>query len=246
MARGTMPSVAQETSPTQSSSSSSCKKRRREDLDHHQLPFNPHSRHIFPDNIVLDGNQEFQHHASSPLTTRKLLPLPLSKRQRTSLDSQITKSPVSRGGEEPAAASKHRSATSPAPTPAAQQPVMSRCYICFRKPTKKTDLDSFADCQGCGQRTCFVCMRQCLGWGPSDLPSSTFPSSFMQTETSFTMLDADDTSASDFNFGKPGPKEEENGWTGGGHRQMVCSRCCVEKGADGDVVCLGCLPFVEG
>jgi hypothetical protein len=27
---------------------------------------------------------------------------------------------------------------------------------------------------------------------------------------------------------------------------VVCSRCCVEKGPDGDVVCLGCLPFSEG
>lgn len=39
-----------------------------------------------------------------------------------------------------------------------------------------------------------------------------------------------------------------DGWpnSGGGHRQRVCSRCCVERGEDGEVVCLGCLPFVEG
>jgi hypothetical protein len=36
------------------------------------------------------------------------------------------------------------------------------------------------------------------------------------------------------------------GWAKGGHRKMICSRCCVERGPDGDVVCLGCLPFVEG
>lgn len=29
------------------------------------------------------------------------------------------------------------------------------------------------------------------------------------------------------------------------HRGMVCSRCCVEKGADGDVFCLGCLRAEE-
>jgi hypothetical protein len=26
-----------------------------------------------------------------------------------------------------------------------------------------------------------------------------------------------------------------------GHRRMVCSRCCVEKGTEGEVCCLGCL-----
>ena len=31
-----------------------------------------------------------------------------------------------------------------------------------------------------------------------------------------------------------------------GHRQMVCSGCCVERGVDGDVVCLGCLPYAAG
>lgn len=25
------------------------------------------------------------------------------------------------------------------------------------------------------------------------------------------------------------------------HRRIVCSKCCVERGADGEVVCLGCL-----
>jgi hypothetical protein len=27
---------------------------------------------------------------------------------------------------------------------------------------------------------------------------------------------------------------------------MVCSRCCIERGAEGDIVCLGCLPRLEG
>ncbi|PSS03614.1 hypothetical protein BD289DRAFT_155920 [Coniella lustricola] len=38
------------------------------------------------------------------------------------------------------------------------------CHICHRRPAKKTELDSFADCQGCGERTCYVCIRECLGW----------------------------------------------------------------------------------
>lgn len=30
------------------------------------------------------------------------------------------------------------------------------------------------------------------------------------------------------------------------HREMVCSRCCVERGTEGEVLCLGCLRMVEG
>ncbi|KAI0199152.1 hypothetical protein F4808DRAFT_222232 [Astrocystis sublimbata] len=47
--------------------------------------------------------------------------------------------------------------------------LLSPCHICHRKPTKKTDLDSFGDCTGCGERTCFVCLRECQGWIPTAL-----------------------------------------------------------------------------
>jgi hypothetical protein len=30
------------------------------------------------------------------------------------------------------------------------------------------------------------------------------------------------------------------------HKGKVCSRCCVEKGPEGEVWCLGCLRAVEG
>lgn len=41
--------------------------------------------------------------------------------------------------------------------------VLAPCHICHRKPTKKTELDSYADCEGCGERTCYVCIRACSG-----------------------------------------------------------------------------------
>lgn len=43
-----------------------------------------------------------------------------------------------------------------------------------------------------------------------------------------------------------GGEEQVGGWTGRGHRDMICSRCCVERGSYGDVVCLGCLAWMEG
>ncbi|XXG94713.1 hypothetical protein Hte_000970 [Hypoxylon texense] len=117
--------------------------------------------------------------------------------------------------------------------------LLSPCHICHRKPTKRSDLDSFADCLGCGQRACFVCIRECQGWLPP-----TFPSNLVKEEqslsSSFTMTDADG----------PSPGHElggfYEGWSGRGHRAMICSRCCVERGSEGDVVCLGCLAWMEG
>ncbi|KAF7868469.1 hypothetical protein EAF04_005000 [Stromatinia cepivora] len=95
------------------------------------------------------------------------------------------------------------------------------CHICRRKPTVKKELDAFANCEGCAKRTCWVCIRECLGgWG-----------------------------------GKMGMVEEgggmdegkDEGWGGKGmqHRGMVCSRCCVERGTEGEVLCLGCLRVEE-
>ncbi|POS70156.1 hypothetical protein DHEL01_v211448 [Diaporthe helianthi] len=68
-----------------------------------------------------------------------------------------------------APSSRHHHARSPsasklAPRTTITTNVLAPCHICHRKPTKKTDLDSYADCQGCGERTCYVCMRECLGW----------------------------------------------------------------------------------
>lgn len=39
------------------------------------------------------------------------------------------------------------------------------------------------------------------------------------------------------------PNSEAGEWE---HRGMICSRCCVERGADGEVRCLGCLRAEEG
>ncbi|KAI1096166.1 hypothetical protein F5B19DRAFT_223312 [Rostrohypoxylon terebratum] len=115
--------------------------------------------------------------------------------------------------------------------------LLKPCHICHRKPTKKSDLDSFADCMGCGQRACFICIRACQGWlPPSDEEED--------LSASFTMRDADDDIIYD---NEPDPKGSKGGgWNGRGHRSMICSRCCVERGPEGDVVCLGCLAGMEG
>lgn len=119
---------------------------------------------------------------------------------------------------------------------------LSPCHICRRKPTAKHELDAFADCEGCGQRTCWICIRGCLGMGDYSLGQP----DLMAVERKWT---------ADIKYEKRGIARElvgeckEDGqvrWdtkTGNvkGHRGRICSRCCVERGTEGEVWCLGCL-----
>lgn len=126
---------------------------------------------------------------------------------------------------------------------------LAPCHICHRRPTKKSDLDSFADCEGCGERACFICIRACIDLTPADQEVGRRAEGDMgggiseqeALSRSFCMDDADDTAAE-----RDGGQQEERrkGWAGG-HRGVVCSRCCVEMGPDGEIACLGCLSRME-
>ncbi|KAK0734016.1 hypothetical protein B0T26DRAFT_635598 [Lasiosphaeria miniovina] len=278
-----MPSVAQEAPTVQSS-----KKRRREDADRDN-----HDNSSSNNNIASEhGGAILAQH--SPFV-RKIIPIPSSKKQRTISDREEE---AARSTSTPSPADERHDPRKPSPPTAAgtastlqedlpdettrseatvlsrtsSTNLMGRCHICFRKPSKKLDLDSFADCQGCGQRTCYVCIRECSGWSPPHPLAEGMLGGETISETpteSFMMPDADFECAVDMGRGNSGREvhhghhrpyisqelssdnstprrqQEPEGWWGG-HRQMVCSRCCVERGEDGDVVCLGCLPFIEG
>jgi len=208
-----------------------------------------------------------QHHAMSPV--RRIIPLPVTKKQRIASDDgrfspqrqqQLANAKLL---QEKGTNSRPTTPSRPGASVSSARP-MTRCHICFRKPAKKSDLTSFADCQRCGQRTCYVCIRECLGWRP-DLVGVQPPGGFQlgdagpasqedKQDASFTMVDADDTPETSHdeghrrhkNQGRNHEPEDPGDWGGEGHRTVVCSQCCVEKGSDGDVVCLGCLPFLEG
>jgi hypothetical protein len=221
------------------------------------------------------NDRVFFHHASpnrgiaSTLlnTQRKIIPLSSSKRVRISDDNE------SEGGEggiltpyydgadnffshaHPAFSTppvSPRIETRPAVSRPNSTALLSPCHICHRKPTKKSDLDSFADCQGCEQRACFVCIRQCQGWPSSSTTKDPHAQIDQDLSASFTMKDIDDdVEEQTTNEGRRKERDgdggnEEKGWTGSGHRSVICSRCCVERGSEGDVVCLGCLAGMEG
>jgi hypothetical protein len=88
-------------------------------------------------------------------------------------------------------------------------------------------------------------MRECPGWTTGGYASA-----------SFEMADGDDDEdARVFSQGgtdlfhrrlASGKVDGMEGWASEGHREKICAGCCVERGEDGDVVCYGCLPFLEG
>ncbi|KAH0493949.1 hypothetical protein TgHK011_000589 [Trichoderma gracile] len=130
------------------------------------------------------------------------------------------------------------------------------CHVCHRRPTKKSDLDSFARCQACREQTCFICMRECQGRSAYARPAIMREDGKGDDEEvvsrSFRMDDADTIPSRphtdnvvdedddvDVDIGEDdAPERKRERYT---HHSMICSRCCVEKGAQGEVICLGCL-----
>ena len=208
-----------------------------------------------------------EHFSGDHPLARKIIPLPTAKRARL-YDEELENGSrqglaESRGQQRQQSApssprhtkspSKELQQTSGNSRPAAARTtssaLLSPCHICHRKPTKRSDLDSYADCMGCGQRTCYVCIRECLGWKVPEREDDEMPSQLEENlSASFHMEDAPNENETGPESGNADQKEQKIAdWaTGGrGHRPMVCSRCCIERPTDGEIICFGCLPFVE-
>lgn len=209
-------------------------------------------------------HQQPPRHNVSP--SRKIHPL--AKKIRLEWPSEPNEAPVGeqqrpaqQQGQTPLAPSStrhnHRSTTTKQPQstpsktapPAATTTNLFPCHICHRKPTKKTELDSYADCEGCGERTCYVCIRECLGQGRRGASRPTKNVNEGEKsgleDRSFCMEDAPvakdgDETQEDRTKRGGGPMTWGEGG-GRGHRGRICSLCCVEEGPEGDAVCLGCL-----
>jgi hypothetical protein len=114
---------------------------------------------------------------------------------------------------------------------------LNPCHICHRKPTKKADLDSYADCEGCGKRTCYICIRECHGRG---LLNEGWP----RNNAFGGIRNTDEHNLSEA-LGQMEAKRLWDELNARGHKEKICSQCCVEKGVDGEVHCLGCLRSEE-
>lgn len=128
---------------------------------------------------------------------------------------------------------------------------LSPCHICHRKPTEKKHLNDFAYCEGCGKRTCFICIRQCeveLGRERGGYPEiEAFGTDAGYDQLTFSFH------GDEMCFERERREIDETLFTGpswekdrrAGHPKKVCSRCCVERGVEGEVWCLGCLRVAE-
>lgn len=246
------------------------KKRRHDDFDANA------EYHIFPQDLHHDIYA--QRHGPPP---RKIISLssPRAKKLRMMAEQQDSDEQTPYSVHTPqqtnlratplAPSSRHNHARSPSanklgPRTTITTNVLAPCHICHRKPTKKTELDSYADCQGCGERTCYVCMRECLGWGTTlrerrgpgeeevlmrDEETNSEHEQGGANDTgndhSFNMEDAPPEDAHlDHDSPRADHRIREGTWVkegGTGHRGRICSRCCVEEGVEGEVTCLGCL-----
>lgn len=114
---------------------------------------------------------------------------------------------------------------------------LSACHICHKRPRLKTDLDSYADCEGCGRRTCFICMRTCRG----EIDVDDVNDKEMAWGIEASLMDAD--GGDDNGNGQEAIFKDLNMQE---HRGVVCSWCSKECGPDGHVKCNGCLGLAWG
>ncbi|KAJ2900517.1 hypothetical protein MKZ38_002422 [Zalerion maritima] len=217
-----MPSLTEDYNMTISSST---KKRKHNDPDEYQLR---------------QQNSDATTNNATTLT-RKVHSLPLKKRART-VDPEDHRSNPHEQHQRPELA---RVATHPTVPPN----ILNPCHICHRKPQRKSDLDSYKNCEGCGRRTCYICIRECQNWIPSQhhRDSEGHPMSYEATRNHNPSLEMKD--ASDYNSYQCDEESEKmpSDWLRHerGHRSIICSKCCIETGPDGETMCRACLNYFD-
>ncbi|EEH08447.1 conserved hypothetical protein [Histoplasma capsulatum G186AR] len=130
------------------------------------------------------------------------------------------------------------------------------CHICHRRPTTRSTLDAYADCDLCAERTCYICLRECMAVDCNYARSPPNPYSGRGKEnnnsnTSNTINENDCRGKGSCWRGKTAPSnsrpgrggEEENGPRTG---RKVCSWCAVESVVDGGAEVVRCFACVAG
>lgn len=136
-----------------------------------------------------------------------------------------------------------------------QARMQSPCHICHKKPRYKDELDHFTFCQECGERTCTICLRECLNGlsseYPSDIVGAGEEARYYGELGGSADHDLCDTSRGrgDFDDGNEearcrsirGDRNTSMHRRGHRHKNKICSSCCVERGEEGDIFCVGCV-----
>ena len=119
-----------------------------------ELSPNPRKRKV---NHDLPGNVAFSHadgQASSCLDSFHMEIIPQSSPKRL---RRKRASPVSHYWSKTNKSPLHDD-SSPKPIAAL---LLRPCHICSRRPTTRAVLDGYSDCDECGSRTCYICLRIC-------------------------------------------------------------------------------------
>ncbi|KAJ5248632.1 hypothetical protein N7468_000083 [Penicillium chermesinum] len=99
------------------------------------------------------------------------------------------------------------------------------CHICHRRPTTRHVLDAYADCNLCGERACFICLRQCDSL----------------TCTGSVHVDLDTPGGPDL-YSPNEDIDPENPRI----RRKICSRCAVEGLSENGTEIVRCMDCVRG
>ncbi|KLJ12072.1 hypothetical protein EMPG_12798 [Blastomyces silverae] len=132
------------------------------------------------------------------------------------------------------------------------------CHICHRRPTTRSTLDAYADCDLCAERTCYICLRECMAVdcnGPRSPPN---PGAGYGKENNHNNNNDGDGGGGRGGGGKasewrgkisppnsrPGQGDEGGEENGERMGRKVCSWCAVESVLDGGgevVRCFACM-----
>lgn len=107
--------------------------------------------------------------------------------------------------------------------------LLNPCHICHRRPTTRSVLDAYGDCNLCSKRACYICLRECLGPHCRGLP----PISPRSTHRS-TTTNSNDTTKREHT---DGDTELEG--------KKICSSCAVEGVTEYGEDIVWCLDCVE-
>ncbi|KAE8397629.1 hypothetical protein BDV37DRAFT_276770 [Aspergillus pseudonomiae] len=155
--------------------------------------------------------QSYIHPQKSSIAQVKII----SPNIRTSGTSNVPSPPVSPRTLVPSPHSQHNTCASAS--------CLRPCHICHRRPTTKEVLDAYVDCDLCGERSCYICLRQCDAIHCSGSIYLLAESQLLKDASSRLQ---DDTSKNKSHFGQP---------------RKICSCCAVEGVTETGIEVVRCL-----
>lgn len=117
------------------------------------------------------------------------------------------------------------------------------CHICHRRPTTREVLDAYAGCDLCGERTCYICLRQCDSANCCGSVNLNFDSGGNGNRN---LLARNNTLCSSHGTYFVPDGDGDGLGTSTRHQRKVCSWCAVEGVTETGIEVVRCLDCVRG